>query len=852
MKKKNITNHIKSLLIPAGNCLNLKLEPLEFRLLLSVSADEQLCVYLLNRARSDPQAYEIDAELTESLAAVEARPPLAINESLFDSAEFHAVEMAANDYFGHQSAVTGDWPNKMALDAGYNLPYSPTSNQIESIAAGVGNVAPNTAAKVLKLLIEDIGVPSLGHRLHLMGQGGWQQHREIGVGYDTTSSSTYSDYWSIHTAYANTTDLFLTGVIYNDTNGNQLYDKNEGLSGVTVSTDQGGFTTTNVHGGWSIPVAPGGYFVTAAGGGFSGTGMSSVIVADANIEVDFISGDAGGIVNFGLGDGSGRPTVTVTAADADAAEKNLNPGTFIITRSGATDTALTVNYTLGGSADNGQDYDLLGSSVEIPIGSSSTAVTITPIDDDQIEGQETVTLSVDVDINYLPGAATSATVMIADDEGLRLNFDQTVSTITFTDADNTAGAIKVKSASGTVIFTGEGLASVLNGNTIAVHGGIGAEIDRITLDNSGPATSLAFTASGGADGRINVNTIVINGSAQDIKGTLINLTGDITVTGGLKKLELGDIADQHLIDIGPADLPADTLSLKFLNVTDLSLNSEMPIKTLAFNHWEDNDATADMINAPSVGKIVGKADFAAGMNLTDNTVALTLAGVSVKGSITGGAWTINGNVGKVAAGNIAEDWSANITGDLAGLTAKGDAGGDLTARSLKAISVAGNYTDAEVNLTLPVDPINPKLYALGKLTAKGTMEDVNIRSAGNIGKITLGVIKDSNIFAGINNSVTALPVSPNDYDAQAAIAGVKIKGVAGGAFWFENSNIAASDVGAVAFGFAQTDNGDDKFGIAAGGFKSIAYKDAAHSIKISHPNDVAAFNTLDDLLVRIL
>jgi uncharacterized protein YkwD len=59
------------------------------------------------------------------------RPPLAVSNSLFTSAEFHADEMATYDYFAHQSAVTSDWPNKMARDAGYALPgRSPLVNDL--------------------------------------------------------------------------------------------------------------------------------------------------------------------------------------------------------------------------------------------------------------------------------------------------------------------------------------------------------------------------------------------------------------------------------------------------------------------------------------------------------------------------------------------------------------------------------------------------------------------------------------------------------------------------------------------------------------------------------------------------
>ena len=121
------------------NCRNpLSLERLENRLLLSVTSDEQLFIYLLNRARSDPQAYEAEIGLSVSLAGIAAQPPLAYNELLYNSAKFHAQEMADNNYFGHTSDVTGDQPNKMAIDAGYNLPWSPAGNQIESIGAGYG------------------------------------------------------------------------------------------------------------------------------------------------------------------------------------------------------------------------------------------------------------------------------------------------------------------------------------------------------------------------------------------------------------------------------------------------------------------------------------------------------------------------------------------------------------------------------------------------------------------------------------------------------------------------------------------------------------------------------------------
>src|SRR5256714_13893801 len=62
---------------------------------------------------------------------------------------------------------------------------------------------------------------------------------------------------------------------------------------------------------------------------------------------------------------------------------------FTVSRAANTSTALTVNYTLSGTAQNGSDYEQLGTSVTIAAGAASATVTVTPIDDSQVEGNET-------------------------------------------------------------------------------------------------------------------------------------------------------------------------------------------------------------------------------------------------------------------------------------------------------------------------------------------------------------------------------------------------------------------------------------------------------------------------------
>jgi len=87
------------------------------------------------------------------------------------------------------------------------------------------------------------------------------------------------------------------------------------------------------------------------------------------------------------------PAVTVTATDADASRVGLDPGTFTFTRSGSTSSALTVNYSLAGTAGNGTDYNSLGTTLTIPAGAASATVTVAPKSSASFVGSETVVVA---------------------------------------------------------------------------------------------------------------------------------------------------------------------------------------------------------------------------------------------------------------------------------------------------------------------------------------------------------------------------------------------------------------------------------------------------------------------------
>jgi hypothetical protein len=110
-----------------------------------------------------------------------------------------------------------------------------------------------------------------------------------------------------------------------------------------------------------------------------------------------------------------EPVVTIEATDAVAAEP-ANTGTFTVTRTGSTSASLDVFYTVTGTATNGSDYTALAGSVTIPAGQSTATITVGPIDDPDVEVDETVILTLVDAATYAVGSANAATVTIADND----------------------------------------------------------------------------------------------------------------------------------------------------------------------------------------------------------------------------------------------------------------------------------------------------------------------------------------------------------------------------------------------------------------------------------------------------
>jgi hypothetical protein len=109
-------------------------------------------------------------------------------------------------------------------------------------------------------------------------------------------------------------------------------------------------------------------------------------------------------------------TVTINATDNTATEAGTTTGTFTVSRTGSTSGALTVYYSVSGTATPGSDYNSLSGSVTIASGSSTGTITVTPINDTAVESNETVIVTLSSNAAYTVGSPSSATVTITSDD----------------------------------------------------------------------------------------------------------------------------------------------------------------------------------------------------------------------------------------------------------------------------------------------------------------------------------------------------------------------------------------------------------------------------------------------------
>ncbi|PRX57757.1 Calx-beta domain-containing protein [Flagellimonas meridianipacifica] len=286
----------------------------------------------------------------------------------------------------------------------------------------------------------------------------------------------------------------------------------------TVSVDGGGnagtdidFTVNTVNG----TATSGTDYVAITGGSgtiASGTPSTTITVTvngDTDVEGDeefsvVLSGITGGTA----GDDTGLGTITnddafvatITANDNTAAEAGIDTGQFTVSLDAVNNTgsAITVNYNVGGTAASIDDFAALSGSVNIPNGQDTATITLIPVDDNDVEGNETVILTLGTGTGYTIGTTSSATVTITSDDIASISInDVTLSEgdAGTTDFDFTVSVDGGNNAIGDIDFivnTNDGSAQAGTDYTAIVN-------SPRTITNGTSSTTVTVTVNGDAD-----------------------------------------------------------------------------------------------------------------------------------------------------------------------------------------------------------------------------------------------------------------------------------------------------------------------------------------------------------------
>jgi Ca2+-binding RTX toxin-like protein len=262
-----------------------------------LDAKEQLFLELINRARMDPlgEAQRMGlSDLNSGLApgTISGAPMqvLAGNTYLEASAQAHADDMIARDYFAHNTLGTNATPRDRMVAANYGTAVSFSSGENLAWTGSSGAYDANAAVLVQHKNL----FLSAGHRSNILRAA----YEDVGVG------ATVGNYQGLNAmmsamnyGFDNVqTDVQVTGVHYTDSDNNDFYSIGEGQGGRSVSIFSGatllGSTSSAAAGGYGIELTTTGQVeVVFAGGNLLANHSVFITLGSDNAKVDLVDGN---------------------------------------------------------------------------------------------------------------------------------------------------------------------------------------------------------------------------------------------------------------------------------------------------------------------------------------------------------------------------------------------------------------------------------------------------------------------------------------------------------------------------------------------------------------------------------
>jgi Ca2+-binding RTX toxin-like protein len=517
-------------------------------------------------------------------------------------------------------------PNPITIpSSGTSTPYPSTINvsglsgNINSLKVTLTNLSHTWPDDIDVLLVGPTGTKAL-----LMSDvGGSSGVNNVTLTFDPTATSSLPDSGLITSGSYKATDVG-TGDIFNAP-----------APGGPYGTDFSVFNNTNPNGTWSLYV------------------------------MDDMGGDSGTIAGgWALTIGTGAATKSISIAKTtDGKEAGLVSSVFTLTRTGDLSSALTVNYTLAGTATLGSDYNdpSLGKATFLATADKAT-ITLPTKDDLLSDPSETIITKITAPAGYTISGPDTATATILDNDGNSGNNNLVGTSL----ADALAGVGGNDTLSG--LAGNDTLDGGADNDTYLFDTDLVLNSD-LLIDASGIDT-LNFAATTAKTINLNLGSIaaqtvtagnltlalasatafenVIGGSLNDniIGNTLANSldggAGNDTLNGGAGN-------DTYLFDtdlVLGSDLLIDASGIDTLNFAATTTKTiNLNLGSIAAQTVTAGNLTLTLASATAFENVIGGS---LNDNIIGNTLANSLSGGAGNDNLNGGAGndTLTGGLGK--------------------------------------------------------------------------------------------------------------------------------------------------------------------------------------------------------------
>lgn len=299
------------------------------------------------------------------------------------------------------------------------------------------------------------------------------------------------------------------------------------------------------------------------------------------------------------------PTVSIAVSPSSVLENGVNNLVYTVTRNGDLGCSLSVPLTISGTASSGTDYTAITTTAVIAAGSTSVTISVDPTDDNIVEPNETIIITLVDGATYDLGVNSSATGTITNDDA---------ATVTLS-----GGATQNEGTA--FVFTATLNNPVQGGFTVPYTTNDGTAVS--TSDYTDNDNTLTFAGTAGEAKTITVNTGSDNLVELDETFT-VNLTSingapaGVTIVGSP---QTGTIANDDAATVsiagnvsGPEATTPQNFSVTLTNPVDVNV-------TVSFS---TSDGTATVADNDYTGIAGQTVTFLAG-STTSQTVPVAIS-----------------------------------------------------------------------------------------------------------------------------------------------------------------------------------------------------------------------------------